>query len=164
MSKTKTKKTTLIPKKYLGAFKQGHRAVSRPFIDDEFSYQLLEKIQQGCKESETTLEYIAKFNNEFYRCVLESDQSSNLHQRDVDVVGELDRKGKPVSQVKSIYDSHNARRRDLSSNRAFIVSESVTDLQGRINYPSDQRSDISTSGVNHESVLIDLLDLKNRKS
>lgn len=95
-------KKLLIPREFLGAFKAGHRASSRPFIDEELSYRLLKKVVfEGCEESRRHLEYITKFNNEFHKNVIRKGDASALHSTD-----ELRR---------DCYDRENARNRDVYS-------------------------------------------------
>lgn len=64
----------------MGAFKRGHRANSREFIDEEFSEALLEKAQAGCVQSRETLEWLTRFNNEFHKAVFRrGDEKNALH-------------------------------------------------------------------------------------
>ncbi len=69
-----------IPKEFLGAFKKGHRKSAREFIDDEFSKALLERAQSGCEKSLQALEWIAKFNNEYYKAVIKRDDPKAFHK------------------------------------------------------------------------------------
>ena len=68
-----------LPKEFLGAFKAGHRRSSKEFIDEEFSFRLLKKVNEGCEESKRILEYLTKFNNEFHKCVIRRGDASALH-------------------------------------------------------------------------------------
>jgi hypothetical protein len=89
----------VIPKEFLGAFKAGHRASARDFIDDEFSYQLLSRyLKQGCEESKRALEFITKFNNEYHKNVVKKGDKNALHSTD-----ELRR---------DCYERENAKNRD----------------------------------------------------
>jgi len=98
----------MIPREFLGAFKAGHRAASRPFIDEEFSYQLLRKWKmEGCEESRQALEYITKFNNEFHKNVVKKNDQSALH--------------KSETHRKDCYDRDSARRRDIFT--SFVMVE-----------------------------------------
>lgn len=73
----------MIPREFLGAFKAGHRASSRPFIDEELSYKLLRKvIEDGCEDARRHLEYITKFNNEFHKNVIKKGDPDALHHTD----------------------------------------------------------------------------------
>lgn len=68
-----------VPKEYLGAFKAGHRATSREFIDDEFSFELLARAETGDEKAKEALVWLAKFNNERYKCVFKKD-GTDLHR------------------------------------------------------------------------------------
>lgn len=58
----------MIPKEFLGAFKAGHLPSCRPYVDEELSWKLLKKVlDEGCSESRLILEYLTKFNNEYYK-------------------------------------------------------------------------------------------------
>jgi hypothetical protein len=91
----------MIPREYLGAFKAGHRASARPFIDDELSHKLLVKVlDYGCDEARQALEYITKFNNEFYKDVFKKGESALHNTREL---------------RKSCGDRNNSRNRDAYS-------------------------------------------------
>ena len=62
-----------IPKEYLGAFKKGHRHASKVYIDEELSFHLLKRVEQGCSKAKEALEWLVKFNNEQYRGVYKRD-------------------------------------------------------------------------------------------
>lgn len=99
-----------IPKQFLGAFKAGHRASAREFIDEELSYQLLNKILRSNwqdKESITQLEYITKFNNEYHKNVVKKGSETDLHNTE-----EL---------RKDCYARENARNRDIMSKERYKV-------------------------------------------
>lgn len=70
----------IIPKQYLGAFKQGHRKSAREFIDDELAYYLLDKTKHGCEKSKKALEWLTQFNNEFYKAVIKRGDSNAFHK------------------------------------------------------------------------------------
>ncbi len=90
----------MIPREYLGAFKAGHRASSRPFIDEELAKRLLRKvIDENCEESKAHLEYITKFNNEYYKAVVKKGDENALHYTD--------------ALRKDCYNRDNQRRRDV---------------------------------------------------
>lgn len=96
----------MIPKEFLGAFKAGHRASSRPFIDEDLSKILLLKVlKESCQESRKTLEYIAKFNNEFHKNVIKKGDARALHHTD-----ELRR---------DCYARENSRNRDIYSRHGY---------------------------------------------
>lgn len=68
-----SKKARNVPARFLGAFKKGHRYSSRDMIDEDLSWELLDKIEKsGYKDQASieALEYIAKFNNEFHKNVV----------------------------------------------------------------------------------------------
>lgn len=92
-----------IPKQYLGAFKRGHRKSVHEYIDDEFSYKLLERIEKNPndKEAVEALTYITKYNNEVYRKVIKKNDPTALHNT-------------PELYKKCTSDS-NARDRDITS-------------------------------------------------
>lgn len=90
----------MIPVEFLGAFKAGHRASVRPFIDEDLSMKLLKRVlSEDCDESRKHLEYITKFNNEFHKNVIKKGDKRALHNTD-----EL---------RHSCYDRENARNRDI---------------------------------------------------
>ena len=102
-----SKKARNIPKEYLGAFKKGHRFSSRDMIDEELSWELLERIEKAKKagktdkEAEEALAYIARFNNEFHKNVIKKNDPEALHNTD-----EL---------RKDCYARENAKNRDVMS-------------------------------------------------
>lgn len=69
-----------IPKEYLGAFKNGHRKSAREFIDEELATKLLERVERGCLESEKALVWLTKFNNEYYKSVIDRDDPKAFHK------------------------------------------------------------------------------------
>jgi hypothetical protein len=76
-----SKKARNVPSKWLGAFKKGHRFSSRDAIDEELSWEMLdrwEKSGRTDKEAEATLDYLTKFNNEFHKNVV--SKSDPLHK------------------------------------------------------------------------------------
>lgn len=93
-----------IPKRWLGAFKAGHRASAREFIDEKLSYDLLAKIIESKYTDQASidaLDYITKFNNEFHKNVIKKGDTNALHNTD-----EL---------RKDCYARENARNRDIMS-------------------------------------------------
>lgn len=75
-------RSPIIQKEYLGAFKRGHRASAKEFIDEEFSLFLLKKAEAGCKESKDALLWLTKFNNEFHKAVIKKGDETALHKTD----------------------------------------------------------------------------------
>lgn len=99
-----------VPKEFLGAFKKGHRKVVREFIDEELAIKLLEKVQQGCKTSRKALEWLTKFNNEYYKDVI--NKNSALHKNQI-IPGEFDKKGKPLTFDKECEQRISRARKDI---------------------------------------------------
>jgi hypothetical protein len=62
-----------VPREFLGAFKAGHRRYAREFIDDEFSANLLAKVERGCLEALEALKWVTRFNNEHFKGVVMRD-------------------------------------------------------------------------------------------
>lgn len=97
-----------IPRQYRSAFKQGHRVSAREYIDDELAHLLWER---GDPKSLETLEWIAKFNNEYYGAFLK--EKEGMHDK---------------KHHKGINDRANARRRDLMMVAKYgVVSIEDTD-------------------------------------
>ncbi len=91
-----------VPKRFLGAFKHGHRKGVREYVDEEFAFSLLRKAEAGDKEALKALEWLTKYNNETYRGVVKKNDRKAHH--------------KTKKLYKEVNDSHNARRRDLICN------------------------------------------------
>lgn len=92
-----------IPKEYLGAFKEGHRKTAREFIDDDFARRLLRQSQSGDLAAKEALDYLTRFNNEYYKTVFKKDET-DLHST-------------PESK-RERYNARYARHMDIS-NRAL---------------------------------------------
>lgn len=148
-----------IPKQFLGAFKAGHRASAREFIDEELGYQLLNKIIDSNwedKEAIQQLEYITRFNNEFHKNVIKKDDPKALH--------------KTPEQVKDLYSRENARNRDIMSvDRKKRLDTVIQTDEGYVDALNDEDSFVPRSKQkafltqnrnldNHEDVLIDIID------
>ncbi len=134
-----------IPKRFLGAFKAGHRHSAREFIDEGLSYQLLKKIihsNWGDLEAIESLDYLTKFNNEYHKAVLKKNDAQAMHNTE-----EL---------YKEISTANNARNRDIMSVMRHKL-ESLTP-------PEDEPRSILNISVNihHEEIMIGLLDIKNK--
>jgi hypothetical protein len=71
-----------VPREFLGAFKRGHRASSKEFIDEELSIELLQKAEAGDKEAEAALRWLTRFNNEFHKGVIKKGDTKALHLTD----------------------------------------------------------------------------------
>lgn len=136
-----------IPKRFLGAFKAGHRLASRAFIDEEFSYQLLNRIISSnyCdKVAIEALDYLTKFNNEYHKAVIKKGDSEALHNTN------------EMYQERS--NANNARNRDIMS----ILHHKLEPLTST---PSQNKITInahSSEDQSHEDVMVDLLDAKNK--
>ncbi len=97
-----------IPEAFLGAFKAGHRAISRDFIDEELSYRLLNKIVDSNYtdlESIKHLQFITKFNNEFHKNVIKKGDPLALHSSD--------------DLRRDCYQRENSRNRDIMSRESY---------------------------------------------
>ncbi len=95
-----------IPKRFLGAFKVGHRPSSKEFIDEELSKALLKRVidsNYADTEAVNTLDYLTKFNNEFHKNVIKRSDEQRLHKTD--------------KQVKDLYSRENSKNRDVMSVR-----------------------------------------------
>ncbi len=75
-------KQRMIPKKFLGAFKKGHRNSAREFIDEELANKLLDLAQSGDKKAEKALEWLTQFNNEYHKAVIKKDDPNVFHNTD----------------------------------------------------------------------------------
>lgn len=131
-----------IPKQYLGAFKAGHRLPAREYIDEELSYELLNKIiDSNYTDSEAmkALEYITKFNNEYYKNVIKKGDTTALHNTD--------------KLRRDCYSREHARNRDIYPKEHKNFKS--------LNDPNIELHLNKNRSTNHEDVVIELLDLKN---
>jgi len=99
-----------IPKRFLGAFKVGHRPSAKEFIDEELSRALLKRVLESDyadTEAVDALDYLTRFNNEFHKNVIKKDDPDRLH--------------KTKKQIKSLYSRENAKNRDVMSVRKSNV-------------------------------------------
>lgn len=145
---TKYNKNRRIPKEFLGAFKQGHRQNVREFIDDALAYELLEKVEKNNdQEARKALEWITRYNNEFYRGVLKKNDPNAIHNTD--------------KLYKEATDAHHARRRDIMAvERDSMVSyespgKRTSDEGGKA---IDEQFLNENRDLNHEDHLIELID------
>lgn len=95
-----------IPKRFLGAFKVGHRPSAKEFIDEELSRALLKRVLESNyadTEAVDALDYLTRFNNEFHKNVIKKDDPGRLHKTD--------------KQLKSLYSRENSKNRDIMSVR-----------------------------------------------
>lgn len=100
------KKDAHIPKRFLGAFKVGHRPSAKEFIDEELAKLLLKRILESNytdTEAVFTLDYLTRFNNEFHKNVIKKSDPDRLHRT--------------KKQIKSLYSRENAKNRDVMSVR-----------------------------------------------
>lgn len=122
-----------VPKRFLGAFKMGHRPSVKEFVDEEQSWTLLERIYQSDwkdEEAIKALDYLAKFYNEYYRNAVKKGRDSDLHSSD--------------SLRKDCYSRTNARNRDIMSkpwNRIQEENKSVDTIEDHINNLDSEDSD-----------------------
>jgi len=133
-----------IPKRFLGAFKAGHRYSSREFIDESLPYQLLKKIIESNyedKESIYQLEFLTKFNNEYHKAVIKKGDADAFHNTD-----EL---------RKERYTANNHRNVDVMSCQKLEVIFTITDVD---KYRTSGVFRIPNAASNeHEDVMMDLL-------
>ena len=119
-----------IPKRFLGAFKCGHRKSQQKYIDDELSQQLLDIVMENSIKDEygnitylpskelDALDYITKFNNEYHKGVISTDGSA-LHTNELsNLTGKY---GQPITLKKACQDLHNARNRDISTREELFL-------------------------------------------
>lgn len=126
-----------IPKRFLGAFKAGHRVVVREFIDEELSYKLLIRIVNSNyqdTEAVEALDYITRFNNEFHKAVVKKDDPTAIHNTD-----EL---------RNDCFKRNNSANRDLTAleNKSMISLDFVSHM-------SDERGDYEDRN-NHKTHFI----------
>ena len=110
-----SKKARNVPSRFLGAFKKGHRFSSRDAIDEDLSWDLLDKIEKSNytdKASIEALEYIAKFNNEFHKNVV--SKTDPLHKCTCPNRKRGD-KHLEGCQRNDLNDRENAKNRDIMS-------------------------------------------------
>ncbi len=75
-------KQRLIPKRFLGAFKKGHRKSAREFIDEELAFKLLDLAEKGDQEAIKALDWLTQFNNEYHKAVINKADKNALHGTD----------------------------------------------------------------------------------
>jgi hypothetical protein len=132
-----------VPKEFLGAFKHGHRSGVREYIDEEFSYTLLQKSKNGDIQALEALQWITKYNNEVYRGVLKKGDESAIHNS--------------AELYKQASDGHNARRRDLISGlRSGNLGPSFR-LYSLDENPLLKAALTQNQNLNHEEVIIEML-------
>lgn len=120
----------MIPKEYLGAFKAGHRKTSIDFIDEELAFVLLRKVQKdNCQKSKEALEFLTKFNNEYYKNVIKKGDPNAIHSSD-----EL---------RLDCYDGENSRNRDMFTEFQNIGIDlwSLDNFSAQVD-PHDQEEDL----------------------
>jgi hypothetical protein len=131
-----------VPKKYLCAFRVGHRKNVRDFVDhDDFSHELLDRAEKGDKEAERALEWLAKYNAEFYKGFLKKGDKNALHNT--------------KKLYKNVTDAHNARRRDFLNGPHFMEAQTDGDpIEAYLNeHPN----------FHHEETIIDLISPKAQR-
>ncbi len=120
-----------IPKHFLGAFKCGHRDISKEYIDEELSGKLLRRVLDSNYQDAEAVElltYLTKFNNEFHKNVIKKGDPDALHNTD--------------TLRKDCYARENSRNRDIMSYRKgskiyMEEYENIGDTTQAINYLVD---------------------------
>lgn len=144
------KKKPRIPAQYLGAFKCGHRGPAREYIDEELSYALLNKILKSKftdKASMDALAYITKFNNEYYKAIVKKGDKEALHNTE--------------ALRKDCYTRNNAMNRDMMGKKENRVKEKVVEEEQGTRVINMNTYITANRVLNHEDVVIELIDLKN---
>lgn len=139
-----------IPKRFLGAFKAGHRASAREFIDETLSWQLLKQIEKTNytdKEAIAALDYIAKFNNEFHKNVIKKNDNKSLHNT--------------KSLRRECYSRENARNRDIMSIGSYSFSIESRLMEKEISTDSSLNKTRDLYG--HEDVINELIDYSKKE-
>lgn len=164
-----SKKARNVPKQFLGAFKKGHRAGTREFIDEELSWQLLDRIEKSnWKDTEAieALEYITRFNNEYHKNVVKKDDPKALHNEELS--NECNEQGKQLTYRQACYARENAKNRDLMSvgNRDEVKNTAnpspIHDeaLNEEVVYVYNGASSHAPSENRFEDAIVDFLDAK----
>lgn len=141
----------MVPPEFLGAFKQGHRQNVREFIDEELSWQMLERLEKNPndKEAREVLEYMTRYNNEFYKGVIRKNDPHAIHK--CHCTGP---KHDKTCHYKGAVDAHNARKRDLmTKERQFMPS--IDDAKRE----SDATVDVDR--LNQENTVAAIIDGKD---
>lgn len=153
-----------IPKRYLGAFKCGHRVASKDFIDDEYAYSLLARVESSNgedKEAVEALEWLTKFNNEYYKNFIKKGDPNAIH-KEQPVKGQfktdrwgnpkLDKDGNkiPLTMRGSCYNREHARNADAMSLNPKQVDR----------YPKLKRQE---QNLSPEEAIIEYLDGEDKK-
>ncbi len=131
-------------KTILGAFKRGHRKNVQDYIDEEFSWKLLEAAKNGCKQSQEALVFLAKFNNEYHKNVVKKGDKKALHASH--------------KLRKDCWDRVNAVNRDITSIvGASIKSLDVTIESGGVSLECERTT---KQNMNIEAVVVELIDAR----
>lgn len=155
-----SKKARNVPKRWLGAFKKGHRCSDREYIDEDQAWEMLDRYEKSGgtdKEAEEVLDYLTKFNNEYYKGVVKKGDNNALHNTD-----EL---------RKSVYARQNAKNRDIMSVQNKTVKRTKYKPSEDDNTTVDaSQDDLDTAGKPNsrytpyenavEDAMIELLDAK----
>lgn len=162
-----SRKARSIPARWLGAFKKGHRYSDREHIDEDQAWELLlrwEKSKGTDKEAEEALDYLTKFNNEYYKNVV--SKTDALHECKCPDRKRGDKHLEGCLR-NSLNDRQNAKNRDIMSiqNRN---NPSANDIQshfeddtfeGGLDY-LDAMTQQKEASYNPEDALIELIDLQ----
>lgn len=139
-----------IPKRFLGAFKAGHRASAREFIDEELAYKLLKRVlssNYSDTEAIEALDYLTKFNNEYHKAVIKKGDRKAFHNT--------------TKLRRERYSANNHRNADIMS----ILRHRVDSLTPQ---PVETNTGLKLKHVDHlfsrnqEQVMTDLIDAKNK--
>ncbi len=132
----------------MNAFKIGHKANMRSYVDDEQSYHLLKKVLlEGCEESRKALVFLDKYYEETLRGFIKKDDPTALNAK----------------FYREIVNDRNTKRRDLLNDQASSIF-STEELQNDNNYDDDLHEHLNeeflnrNKDLNHEDVLIAILD------
>lgn len=139
-----------IPRRFLGAFKAGHHAAAKEFIDEELSYKLLKRIIDSNYEDLEALKaltYLTKFNNEYHKAVIKKGDLKALHFEE------------PMRKER--YGANNAKNRDIMSKLRFLV-ESITPTPVQTTEGPKLKHLKMEAGRCHEDIMTALIDLKNK--
>ncbi len=141
-----------VPKHLRGAFKNGHRLGVTEYIDEEFSFELLKRMKAGDKEAEAALEWLTKYNNEYYRGILRKDDPTAIH--------------KTRKAYKEATHDHNVRRRDLiGALKSGRMGEGANTSLFSIEANSEMIKNAmeKSASTDFEDVMIDLISEKTAK-
>lgn len=160
-----------VPPRFLGAFKKGHRFSSRSMIDEDLSWELLDKIEESNytdTASIQALEYLAKFNNEFHKNVVSKTDPFHVCNCPNRKKGDKHLEG---CNRNSLNERENAKNRDIMSVQNEKVTRKdvshqdfeETGFNDHSNSELDQAHFKKQGAASNyaEDAIIELIDLKN---